>query len=380
MPVDKKRTKLLWLSNRILLLFAGALLGVMVAEGTARLFLSRQTPEPVVPIEIGRFDNRLGWSKIPNTHGVSNKTGEPIEYRINSKGLRDEETSYEKPENTFRIVLIGDSFTFGYGIPIEQHFSTLLGGYFANVEVINMGIDGFGVDQELLFLQIEGFKYEPDLVLAYVPGYYEHRHMHTIRFGKSKPRFLLVDGELTLTNSPVPDNMSVRPTGQLRKINLFFGKHSLAYGILRNGFVNLIRRGPPAPSVIEQRQGDAQNSDDGNFMNEMHEVGLALILAMQGDSLDHGAEFVLITHMSDLHEAALEEGVLSLDVSTPLANPAFELPGNLKHINESGNGVLAWEITTFLQANRLIPGISRNYPSLYIPTKNDRAVDSDDYG
>ena len=353
--MDERRTRTVSLSNKILLIFTDLLIGGMVAEGAARLFLSRHILEPVVPVEIGRFDDRLGWSKIPNSFGVSNRTGEAIEYKINSKGLRDEETSYEKPESTFRIVIVGDSFTFGYGVPIEQHYSTLLEGYFENVEVINMGIDGFGVDQELLFLRSEGFKYKPDLVMAYVPGYYEYRHMHTVRFGKNKPRFTLVDGELALTNSPVPDATSVRPTGPLRKIDHFFGEHSLAYSFMHNTLVNAVRQGPAANTVTEQRQGDSQDSADESFMNEMRELGLSLILAMRDDSLAHGAKFVLITHMSDLNETALEEEVLSLDVSEPLANPAFLLPGNLKHINESGNGVLAWEIATFLRSEQLIP-------------------------
>lgn len=340
-PLLKKLLKIL-----VIVLIVG-----LLVEGAARLLLSSRLPEPAVPTEIGQFDERLGWSKIPNTVAVSSRTGVEIEYRINSKGLRDEETSYEKPEDTFRIVVIGDSFTFGFGVPIKQHYSVLLEGYFENVEVINMGVDGFGVDQALLYLQLEGFKYEPDLVLAYVPGFYEHRHMHATRFGKSKPRFLLVDDELVLTNSPVKDNLPVRPVGFIRKVDYFIVEHSLAYNFLRGGILNLIR---PAPTPIGQRQEDSQNSADESFMDEMRELGLALILEMQKDSLEHGAEFVLVTNMSDLHSEALEKGILSLDVTAALANPAFSLPDSLKHINESGNGVLAWEIARYLQSEGLI--------------------------
>lgn len=337
--------------KKLLELFVFVLIVGLLVEGAARLFLSPLLPEPAVPTEIGRFDERLGWSKIPNTVAVSSRTGVEIEYRINSKGLRDEETSYEKPENTFRIVVIGDSFTFGFGVPIEQHYSVLLEGYFENVEVINMGVDGFGVDQELLYLQLEGLKYEPDLVLAYVPGFFEHRHMHTTRFGKRKPRFLLVDGELVLTNSPVEDNLPVRPVGFIRKVDYFIVEHSLAYNFFRGGILNLIR---PQPTATDQQQEDNQNSVDDSFIDEMRGLGLALILEMQKVSLEHGAEFVLVTNMSDLHRDALEEGILSLDVSAALANPAFSLPDSLKHINESGNGVLAWEIATYLQSEELI--------------------------
>ena len=85
------------------------------------------------------------------------------------------------------------------------------------------------------------------------------------------------------------------------------------------------------------------------------DLGKALIFAMHEESSKHGATFVLVTQIKELHEASLEKQILSLDVSGPLANHKFSLPDNLKHINESGNGVLAWEIAEFLQTNQLIP-------------------------
>ena len=153
--------------KKILLILVIIIATALFLEGATRVFLGDKLPnELVVPTEIGQFDERLGWSKIPNSRATSKRTGYEIEYLINSKGLRDSETTYEKPEGTFRIVLVGDSHTFGYGVPIEKHYSTLLEGYFKDVEVINMGVDGYGVDQELIYLQFEGFKYEPDLVLV----------------------------------------------------------------------------------------------------------------------------------------------------------------------------------------------------------------------
>jgi hypothetical protein len=45
----------------------------------------------------------------------------------------------------------------------------------------------------------------------------------------------------------------------------------------------------------------------------------------------------------------------SVNVTGPLANPKFALPDDLAHINEAGNGALAWEIANFLRKNRLLP-------------------------
>lgn len=160
--------------TKIALIFVIVLIGVLTLEDASRLFLSDKTLRPAVPTGTTHFDERLGWTKIPLSHGVSNRTGYPIEYRINSKGLRESETTYKIPDDVFRIVLIGDSFTFGWGVPIEKHFPTLLEEQIKNIEVINMGAEAYGIDQELLFLRPEGFRYETDLVIAYVPGLYEY--------------------------------------------------------------------------------------------------------------------------------------------------------------------------------------------------------------
>jgi hypothetical protein len=314
-------------------------------EGAARLYVSIKGVDPAVPREIGQFSEILGWSLKPLSYATSNRTGYKIEYRINSKGLRDDEIAYEKPEGTFRIVLLGDSGTFGFGVPIEKHFSTLLEGYFKNVEVINMGVGGFGVDQELLRLRSEGFRYRPDMVLAYVAHYGAHRHMHTKRFGKKKPRFMLINGKIALTNSPMVDRQSA-----LENVHGWFARNSKAYEILYNRIVGLIGQ-----NQLSQRQQDKQNLKDEAFKKELHALGAAIIYAMHEDSSKHGATFVLVTQVEKLHQATLNKQILSLDVSRPLSNSKFSLPDGLAHINEAGNGVLAWEIANFLQANRLIP-------------------------
>jgi hypothetical protein len=323
----------------------GVFLGVLFLEGAARIYLSMKEVDPAVPGQIGQFDEILGWSLKPLSYGVSRRTGYEIEYRINSKGLRDDETGYEKPEGTFRIVLLGDSRTFGFGVTIEKHFSTLLEGYFKNVEVINMGVGGFGVDQELLSLRSEGFRYAPDLVLAYVAHYGAHRHMHTERFGKKKPRFVLIDGKIVLTNSPVADSQSA-----LRNTHGWFERNSKAYRILYNQLVGLVSQ-----NQLSQTRQDQQNLKDEAFRKELHALGAAIIYAMHEESSKHGAVFLLVTQVEELHRATLDKQILSLDVSRPLSNSKFSLPDDLGHINEAGNGVLAWEIANFLQTNRLIP-------------------------
>lgn len=347
------------MKTKILIFFAIVFIGALVLEGAARLFLSGNNKPDVVPREVGQFDEMLGWSLRPLSQGISNRTGYDIEYRINSKGLRDDETTYEKPQGIFRIVILGDSRTFGFGVPIEKHFTTILEGYFKDVEVINMGVNGFGVDQELLYLRSEGFRYKPDLVLAYVAHYRDHRHMHTKRWGQQKPRFKLIDGELILTNSPVPhasDTASASPSPNiLRKTYRWFRQHSKAYGIFHNGLKGLIKGQKQKETPVSQKEQDEKNLENESFRKELHDLGEAIIHAMQKESSEHGATFILVTRIEELHEACLKKNILSVNVSNALYNSKYYLPDDLAHTNESGNGALAWEIARFLQTNHLIP-------------------------
>lgn len=339
------------MKTKLLLIFLILICGTLALEGVTRLFLLSKTKPFVVPPEIGQFDQTLGWSLKPNSKATSNRTGVEIEYKINSKGLRDDETTYEKPEGVFRIVVLGDSRTFGFGVPIEKHFTTKLEGYYNNVEVINMGVSGYGVDQELLFLQIEGLRYQPDLVIAYVAHYKDHRHMHTERWGKQKPRFMLVNNELILTNTLHPKETA----GIVQRIHRWIRSHSVVYDIFYSSYKGLVSDPKHYYTQVGQTEQDLKNLEDESFRKELFELGEAIIAGMNEVCKNHESIFVLVTQIDELHEACLKRNILSLDVSRSLSNKKFALPEELSHINEAGNAVLAWEIAKFLEANNLIP-------------------------
>ena len=338
-------------AQRLLLIAVSTLMTLVVADQAYRWLIE---PEAIVPEAIGRFDDSLGWALVPNASAMSSATGTEVRYAINSKGLRDDETEYAKPSGTLRIVLLGDSRTFGYGVPIEQHFSKLLEGYFRNVEVINMGVSGYGVDQELLAFRKEGMRYQPDVVVAYVAHFGDQRHMFADRWGKPKPQFLLRGGELVLTNVPVPSEYAGLDFAH--RADLFFVSHSPLYREVSKAGVGLLKRaigraGPePAPT---------DGKPDPVFVDRMYELAVAILQQLDREATAAGARFVLVTQLPRLHSESAKLGITSLDVSWPLRNQRFDLPRGLAHINEAGNGVLAHEIAHFLINDGLIPSSHR---------------------
>ena len=310
------------------------MVSVVFLEVAVRLIIS--IPPETVPRHIGQFDEQLGWSLVPNSYGISTRTGQAVEYRINSKGLRDDETTYAKPDNSYRIVIIGDSHTFGFGVPMEQHFTQLLEGYFDNVEVINLGVSGYGVDQFYWSLEQEGLKYQPDLVIAVSLGYYGHRHMYTERFDAHKPKFEWDDDDLVVVNRLVKPKYS-----QWHELNRDIADYSQLYKVLAIGIPRLLGLAPMRVIVSDL---DIKQAKDPVWMAQVHKTGDKILLKTRDLALAHKASFMIVTLDSQIEQAMTAEGITTLNIEQSLNNPLFRLSADLKHFNEAGNGIVAWLI------------------------------------
>jgi hypothetical protein len=157
-----------WTANLYVLLFS-TLIVMLLVEWGLRVF----NPFGVEFFHILPY-HMQGMVDDP---GLGYKHPESVSYMlganrvtINSRGLRDVEIPYIKPDNEKRILLLGDSVTFGWGVSQGQAFSDqmepLLYEQTGNRwQVINAGINGYNTDQEATFLRIEGMRYVPDYVL-----------------------------------------------------------------------------------------------------------------------------------------------------------------------------------------------------------------------
>ena len=128
-------------------------------NGQPGLFLSD-------PIRGQRFSsNYTGWF-----------AGVPV--RINNLGFRDErDYSLAKGPKTFRIVVLGDSVTFGHGSVYEHSYPYLLERRLTqwrpdvDWQVWNLAVPGYNTSQELEHLKEIGPQFSPDLVIV---GFFEN--------------------------------------------------------------------------------------------------------------------------------------------------------------------------------------------------------------
>jgi hypothetical protein len=201
------------------------------------------------------YDPLLGWRKIPNTGTtrVSIRGRNSVYYQVNSKGFRGPEYPYKKPDNEYRILFLGDSFTEGYMIDMNDHFAEVMKqrlnstGRKKFVNALNSGTAGWSTDQELLFFQNEAKKYSTDLtILMFFQNDLSYNNEPKDWSMYYKPLFKIRDGELILTNVPVPkpdkivrsDQLSSKDRTISKIIREWLHANSYLYGLIKKRINN----------------------------------------------------------------------------------------------------------------------------------------------
>jgi len=93
------------------------------------------------------------------------------EISLNSEGFRDVEFSTQKPSSVFRIVCLGDSWTFGWNVGQNQAYPQMLKSLLsrdfskANFEVFNLGVGGYSSLNGLKLLKTRALDLNPDLAI-----------------------------------------------------------------------------------------------------------------------------------------------------------------------------------------------------------------------
>jgi lysophospholipase L1-like esterase len=111
----------------------------------------------------------LAYELAPNRE----KIAQGAMVRTNSFGMRDDEPIAEKADDLTRIVVIGDSYTFGFGVAGENTYVNVLermlnesaeGG--RRFETLNLGVGGYSTRDEAIVLEHKVARFQPDLVLV----------------------------------------------------------------------------------------------------------------------------------------------------------------------------------------------------------------------
>lgn len=154
-------------------LSVGILLGAIVLELATRHILDDGMNFDLEMWKYARdLKQKSDYAEIGHEH-VANRSGiyMGVPVSINSRGLRDREYSIAKPAGFQRIVMLGDSLTFGWGVRVEDTPSKLLeaklnsriGG--KKFEVINAGVGNYNSSMEVNAFMKNWSALKPDLVI-----------------------------------------------------------------------------------------------------------------------------------------------------------------------------------------------------------------------
>ncbi len=251
MPASFRRRRWFgWLGN-LLLVAGSSVFALFVAEVVLRVYApylagSHQHPSDISRDELEEkrgalaYDELLGWKFNPNLR-VSHQEWEfQVVLRTNSRGLRDEEVSYDRRDRRTRIVLLGDSFGMGYGVEEEYSFPARLEKKLPDVEVINLSVSAYGTDQELLLYRTEGRKYDADVVMMALTVSNDFADIMKPRsYVFYKPYFDIDGGTLTLRGVPPPEpgrrDGSAWSAGNFASptpVHDFLDRHSALYALV----------------------------------------------------------------------------------------------------------------------------------------------------
>ena len=304
-----------------------------------------------------KFDPTKGWitrSDIKNMTVFKNKI-----LNTNSKGLRGKaEYTYEKQKDKVRILIFGDSFTFGDEVSDTDTYPAQLQNMLPQAEVINFAVHGYGHDQMLILLREEGVRYNPDIIIL---GYIKADNFrNTLNFKDySKPKFKLINNQLVLTNSPVPSPETL-----------------LKQEIYKSKLLDML-------TILYKRV--LANNDSYN--NDSDRITEAILDEFVNTTLEIGAILVFVNLAVDFPNARPEAGndkffgyfcnTKGLHCTSLLRyfstkvnkhEKLFEYEG---HWNEKGNLLAAEGIYDYLIDNNLVPKSSENVLDRLSPWKED---------
>lgn len=355
-PTDARFVRSIWFS--VVHLLAVVLICLILLEMGMRMILPTLDGREMVA-----FDPELGSVLRPGFEGVA----QGVHVSINSHGLRSPETTLEKPDGVFRVLVLGDSWTFGVCIPQDQTYPAQLEKTLQSnhpnlrIEVINSGVSGYETYNEAVYFRRSGRFFRPDLVLI---GYYPVNDIHDKR-EKFRERARLQE------ENPLLFALKRYPKEKLQTYHYFqYGRSKV-----KDRIGEWWTGSPPydaGPEELDQHfkvEWTSLYSDDysgwglvqeslGEIAELSREIGAEPVLAVFPDirSLKHYRLSLRDQFFPQLEEAALKSGLSVIDVFPAFAPyedreeeiALWERKGST-HPNEKGYRIIAEFLADRLQ-------------------------------
>ncbi len=254
--------------------------------------------------------------------------------RSNEQGFRAN-SDFDPSGTRKKIVLTGDSFTFGFGVDYDKTYAAIVESHLSNTVVYNLGMPGFGLDQIWQSVRNQALPIKPDLtVVAFIsPDFTRSEEAYRNVEGFNKPTFVLHQGRL------VPQTPEDRPN----LLVSFLQHHSSLWRVGRLA----------ARSVAHQIP-----------VGEWWSLNEAILDAIRTDCRQAGVPVVFVyiptrewkrfpSLRSYMHRVGADFVDLT-DGPNPIS-PDMYFPVRDGHLNEAGHRYVATTLMTWIQKN--LPGL-----------------------
>ena len=294
--------------------------------------------------ELFQKDRELFWRLRPSQQ-IRSRFFDGKKIRINSLGLRGDEVASDKTNR--RIVAIGNSCTFGWGVPVQTIFTTLLnrrlGG---DWESINAGLPGYSSFQGKKFLESDILELEPDILLVMF-GWNDH---------------WAAASQIADKDQQFPSQTVIALQNNLARLH--------TYRLLKKGWLNLIEQSTDSTFDRERSVYRVGLRDFRTNLNEICRIAksnniLPALLTSPIPSLDKYYPRGMTSPLHRKHEqynqmiraVALENDILLVDLNLEFekADQLWDNPANDPiHFNARGHVLAALTIATRLKRAGLV--------------------------
>ena len=366
-----------------LLVAAGVTLVVLVLlEIGFRVFAPQNTA-----LNVSQWDPTYGWRNRAGARGFFRTPEFRMEVRINALGMRDDETTREKPAGTFRILGLGDSFAFGHGVAAESCFFSITerelsarsqAGAGPRVEVLNTGVGKWGTVAQFLYFRNEGAGFSPDAtVLAFcVENDFENN---------ADCNLLRLEGDrLVRVENPEPTVRKAQNVTRLIPGYGFLAEHSHLVNFMRVRASHLEANLIAARTRGRERAADTTGHIEPEHMRLRMPITLMTLDSLAAETRRAQAPLLVLFVPSRWqceprtpgarglyldprpHAAMVERTIAHLDsLGVPVVYPLAELTAasekrrtyfDESHLNEEGSRVVANALVEGLATAGLAPG------------------------
>jgi hypothetical protein len=241
-----------------------------------------------------RPDAQLGWTLRPGTQGWFTKEGRTF-VQVNDAGFRDRDHSLDKPDDVFRIAVLGDEHSEAMQAELQDTWWSLLGHQLEGcsvaggkrVEMLNFGVSSYGTAQELVMLETVAMRYRPDLVLLqFTPSNDPQNNSFALAVDKERPFYRLEAGRLRIDDSFNTTPKFARHAAPSHEIARKIGNRSRAVQ-----WLSMLPEDKSHPGVQKALLGPPPSE----LWEEAWQITEALILKMDDYSRRNGATFALVS-------------------------------------------------------------------------------------